>query len=102
MNSSIRNLFVLFVLLFGVLVLFTSRWTVFEDGDLRADSLNRRDVIRARALGDRRRAAVDHRVEDRPGVLVSGRVAFEDLAAEAPAKVGRVHAHSPRSKSSRP
>jgi peptidoglycan glycosyltransferase len=46
-NSSIRNLFVLFVVLFGVLVAFTSRWTVVEDGDLRADSLNRRDVIRA-------------------------------------------------------
>lgn len=47
MNGSIRNLFVLFVLLFGVLVLFTTRWTVVEGEDLRADSLNKRDVIRA-------------------------------------------------------
>ncbi|MEV4423502.1 penicillin-binding protein 2 [Patulibacter sp. NPDC049589] len=47
MNSSIRNLFVVFVLLFGVLVAFTSRWTVFEDKDLRTNSLNNRDVIRA-------------------------------------------------------
>ncbi|WP_026910204.1 peptidoglycan D,D-transpeptidase FtsI family protein [Patulibacter minatonensis] len=47
MNSSIRNLFVLFVVLFGVLVAFTSRWTVFEDKGLRTDALNNRDVIRA-------------------------------------------------------
>lgn len=47
MNSSIRNLFVVFVVLFGVLVAFTSRWTVLEDGGLRADALNRRDVVRA-------------------------------------------------------
>jgi peptidoglycan glycosyltransferase len=46
-NASIRNLFVLFVLLFAVLVAFTSRWTVFEDGDLRTNALNRRDVVRA-------------------------------------------------------
>ncbi|CAB4955446.1 unannotated protein [freshwater metagenome] len=59
MNSSIRNLFVLFVLLFGVLVLFTSRWTVFEDGDLRADSLNRRDVIRASRIPRGRITAAD-------------------------------------------
>lgn len=47
MNSSIRNLFVVFVLLFGVLVAFTSRWTVFEDKGLRTNALNNRDVIRA-------------------------------------------------------
>lgn len=59
MNSSIRNLFVLFVLLFGVLVAFTSRWTVFEDGDLRANSLNRRDVIRASRVPRGRITAAD-------------------------------------------
>jgi peptidoglycan glycosyltransferase len=46
-NRSIRNLFVLFVLLFGVLVVFTSRWTVFEDAGLRDNALNKRDVVRA-------------------------------------------------------
>lgn len=59
MNSSIRNLFVLFVLLFGVLVVFTSRWTVLEDGDLRADTLNRRDVIRASRVPRGRIVAAD-------------------------------------------
>ncbi|MGX6446782.1 peptidoglycan D,D-transpeptidase FtsI family protein [Patulibacter sp. S7RM1-6] len=47
MNGPIRNLFVVFVLLFGVLVAFTSRWTVFEDGALRDNALNHRDLIRA-------------------------------------------------------
>jgi peptidoglycan glycosyltransferase len=46
-NRSIRNLFVLFVLLFGLLVVFTSRWTVFEDSSLRDNALNKRDVVRA-------------------------------------------------------
>lgn len=47
MNIPIRNLFVVFVLLFAVLVAFTSRWTVFEDESLRNNALNRRDLIRA-------------------------------------------------------
>ncbi|MCK9248499.1 MAG: penicillin-binding transpeptidase domain-containing protein [Solirubrobacteraceae bacterium] len=59
MNTSIRNLFVVLVLLFGVLVAFTSRWTVFEDGDLRADALNRRDVIRAERVPRGRILAAD-------------------------------------------
>jgi penicillin-binding protein A len=46
-NSSIRNLFVVFVVLFGVLIAFTSRWTVFEDSGLRGNAENKRDVIRA-------------------------------------------------------
>jgi peptidoglycan glycosyltransferase len=58
-NGSIRNLFVVFVVLFGVLVAFTSRWTVFEDGDLRANSLNRRDVVRAQRVPRGRIVAAD-------------------------------------------
>lgn len=59
MNGSIRNLFVLFVVLFGVLVLFTTRWTVVEGEDLRADSLNKRDVIRAARVPRGRITAAD-------------------------------------------
>lgn len=59
MNGSIRNLFVLFVLLFGVLVLFTTRWTVVEGDDLRADTLNKRDVIRAARVPRGRITAAD-------------------------------------------
>jgi peptidoglycan glycosyltransferase len=58
-NGSIRNLFVVFVLLFGVLVAFTSRWTVFEDGDLRTSSLNKRDVVRAQRVPRGRIQAAD-------------------------------------------
>lgn len=59
MNGSIRNLFVLFVLLFGILVLFTTRWTVVEGEDLRADTLNKRDVIRAARVPRGRITAAD-------------------------------------------
>jgi peptidoglycan glycosyltransferase len=58
-NGSIRNLFVVFVVLFGVLVAFTSRWTVFEDADLRANSLNRRDVVRAQRVARGKILAAD-------------------------------------------
>lgn len=47
MNKPIRNLFLLVVLLFGLLVAYTSRWTVFEDQSLRANPQNTRDLIRA-------------------------------------------------------
>ncbi|WP_320668498.1 peptidoglycan D,D-transpeptidase FtsI family protein [Patulibacter defluvii] len=59
MNAQIRNLFVVVVLLFGVLIAFTSRWTVFEDGDLRANALNKRDVIRAQRVPRGRIVAAD-------------------------------------------
>ncbi len=45
MNAPIARLFVLVVVLFGLLIAFTSRWTVFEASDLRANSLNKRDVL---------------------------------------------------------
>jgi len=44
-NAPISRLFVLVVILFGLLIAFTSRWTVFEASDLRANSLNKRDVL---------------------------------------------------------
>ncbi|MGE4425603.1 MAG: peptidoglycan D,D-transpeptidase FtsI family protein [Solirubrobacteraceae bacterium] len=59
MNTSIRNLFVVLVLLFGLLIAFTSRWTVFEEGELRADTQNRRDVIRAERVPRGRILAAD-------------------------------------------
>jgi peptidoglycan glycosyltransferase len=58
-NGSIRNLFVVFVVLFAVLIAFTSRWTVFEDGGLRANDQNRRDVIRAQRVPRGRIVAAD-------------------------------------------
>jgi peptidoglycan glycosyltransferase len=59
-NAPIARLFGLFVVLFALLVGFTSRWTVFEASDLRANALNKRDVLqeqrihRGRILADDR------------------------------------------------
>ena len=44
-NRQITQLFGLFALLFGVLVVFTSRWTVFEAKGLEAKTANRRPLI---------------------------------------------------------
>ncbi|MEI7889542.1 MAG: penicillin-binding protein 2 [Actinomycetes bacterium] len=45
MNRPITGLFGLFVILFAVLVGFTSRWTVFESKSLRDNPLNRRVLL---------------------------------------------------------
>jgi penicillin-binding protein A len=45
MNRQIAQLFVLTALLFGLLVLFTSRWTVFEAQSLEDNNANRRPLI---------------------------------------------------------
>ena len=45
MTKPITRLFALFVILFAVLVGFTSRWTYFEAPKLRADALNRRPLL---------------------------------------------------------
>jgi penicillin-binding protein A len=45
MNGQIVRLFVLFAVLFGLLVAFTSRWTVFEAQSLADNQNNRRPLI---------------------------------------------------------
>jgi peptidoglycan glycosyltransferase len=45
MNGPIIRLFGLVVVLFGVLILWTSRWTVFEASSLNDNQLNRRTLI---------------------------------------------------------
>ena len=45
MNQPIARLFALFIVLFGVLVGFTSRWTVFEAEALRENTANRRTLL---------------------------------------------------------
>ena len=45
MNRQILHLFTLVVVLFGVLVAFTSRWTVFEQENLEDNSANRRPLL---------------------------------------------------------
>ncbi len=45
MNAPVVRLYVLVVVLFGLLVAFTSRWTVFEAEALRDNALNRRSLL---------------------------------------------------------
>ena len=45
MNRQIVQLFALFAVLFGLLVAFTSRWTVFEAESLADNQNNRRPLI---------------------------------------------------------
>ncbi|TMK62427.1 MAG: penicillin-binding protein 2 [Actinobacteria bacterium] len=50
MNLQIGRLFGLFVVLFGVLVFFTSRWTVFDARSLQDNAHNRRPLLKAQRI----------------------------------------------------
>ena len=50
MNAPIARLYVLVVLLFTLLIAFTSRWTVFEADALRDNALNRRPILEEQRL----------------------------------------------------
>jgi peptidoglycan glycosyltransferase len=50
MNKPLRRLFVVFVLMFGVLVGFTSWWTVFGAEDLKEQPSNRRPLLKAQKI----------------------------------------------------
>jgi peptidoglycan glycosyltransferase len=50
MNRPVLRLYGLVVLLFGVLVVFTSRWTVFEAEALRDNELNRRALLQEQKI----------------------------------------------------
>lgn len=45
MNRAIRGTFALFVVLFALLVVFTSRWSVFEAEGLKDQTANRRELL---------------------------------------------------------
>ena len=50
MNRQIGRLFLLFVALFALLVVFTSRWTVFEAKSLQDQTANRRPLLEAQRI----------------------------------------------------
>jgi len=50
MNRPVLRLYGLVVVLFGVLVAFTSRWTVFEAEALRDNELNRRELLQEQKI----------------------------------------------------
>ncbi len=59
MNGPILRLFVFVLVLFGLLVGFTSRWTVFEAASLRANPLNRRGLLEQQSIDRGRILAAD-------------------------------------------
>ena len=61
MNRQIGQLFVLFAVLFGLLVAFTSRWTVFEAAGLEDNSANRRPLLQQQKTPRGRILASDNR-----------------------------------------
>ena len=64
MNAPIGRLFALIVGLFTILVVFTSRWTVFEASSLQNNTLNKRELLEEQRI---------HRgvVRDRSGVALA-------------------------------
>ncbi|HKP88720.1 MAG TPA: penicillin-binding transpeptidase domain-containing protein [Thermoleophilaceae bacterium] len=68
MNRRITNLFVMFVVLFGVLLFYTSKWSVFEARSLQDKTANRRSLLEAQQIprgyiyaGDRTKLATNRR-----------------------------------------
>jgi penicillin-binding protein A len=59
MNRPILRLYGLVVVLFGLLIAFTSRWTVFEASSLRQSALNRRALLQQERIQRGRILAAD-------------------------------------------
>ncbi|HEY7961603.1 MAG TPA: penicillin-binding protein 2 [Solirubrobacteraceae bacterium] len=59
MNRPIVRLYLLVVVLFALLVAFTSRWTIFEASSLRANTLNKRGVLEQERIDRGRILAAD-------------------------------------------
>jgi peptidoglycan glycosyltransferase len=49
-NTPIRRIYVLILLLFGLLVFFASKWAVFDADELEAENANRRPLIEAQQI----------------------------------------------------
>jgi penicillin-binding protein A len=87
MNTPVLRLYVLVIVLFAVLVAFTSRWTVFEAEALRDNALNRRELLQEakikRGLIRSADGNVLARSVRRPGDTFSRRYPTRDLFAHA-------------------
>ena len=85
MNASVLRLYLLVVLLFALLVAFTSRWTVFEAEALRDNTLNRRALLEEQKIRRGTIRSADGRVLARsirrPGDIFTRRYPSGDLFA---------------------
>jgi len=77
-NQPIVRLFALVVLMFALLLAFTSRWTVFEASSLRANLLNRRGLLEQQRIDRGAILAADGTVLAR-SVLSPGSVSSEGV-----------------------
>ena len=87
MNQPVLRLYVLVIVLFGVLVAFTSRWTVFEAEALRDNELNRRALLQEQKIRRGTIRSVDGKVlaraVPRPGDTFGRRYPTGELFAHA-------------------
>ena len=87
MNQPVLRLFGLVVVLFGVLVAFTSRWTVFDAEALRDNPLNRRELLQEQKIRRGTIRSADGKVLARsvpgPGETFGRRYPTADLFAHA-------------------
>jgi peptidoglycan glycosyltransferase len=87
MNAPVFRLYVLVVLLFGLLIVFTSRWTVFEAEALRDNALNRRELLQEQKIRRGTIRSADGqllaRSIARPGGIFTRRYPTDDLFAHA-------------------
>ena len=87
MNQPVLRLYVLVIVLFGVLVAFTSRWTVFEADALRDNELNRRALLQEQKIRRGTIRSVDGKVlaraVRRPGDTFSRRYPTGELFSHA-------------------
>jgi peptidoglycan glycosyltransferase len=85
MNKPVLRIYGLVVVLFGVLVAFTSRWTVFEASALRDNPLNRRELLQEQKIRRGTIRSADGTVLARsipgPGETYSRRYPQDDLFA---------------------
>ena len=97
-NAPVLRLYLLVIVLFAVLVGFTSRWTVFDAESLRDNELNRRALLQEQKI---RRGAIRTQDGERAGALraAAGRHLEPALPDERPLRPRRrllVHDDRPR------
>jgi penicillin-binding protein A len=86
-NAPIARLFVVFALLFGVLVFFTSRWTVLGAQELRDNAFNQRTILAERKI---RRGVI--RADD--GTLLARSIRNADKTYSRTYPVGELFPHA--------
>ena len=96
MNKPVLRLYVLVVVLFALLVAFTSRWTVFEADALRDNALNQRELLQEQKI---RRGTIRSADGARAGALgaPAGRHLHPPLPDRRPVRArGRLLVHDDR------